>query len=154
MGSRANPRHVMADDLRPVRELLARLLYALSLAFAAAAFRRYREGRLCTTRNLAIGGVTFTEVLSVTGCYLLGCCGSPMLGVYVSLFGAVFIPWAKPLAALLTLLSIGVAWWWLNRRMRATSADSPSDGHCMDQNCSCNGVAPSKLMAGEPKVPV
>jgi hypothetical protein len=53
--------------------------------------------------------------LAVAGCYLLGCCGSPMLAVYVSVFGAHFLPLTKPLVAVITVLSIVVAWWWMNR---------------------------------------
>ena len=54
--------------------------YGLSLAFAGVALRRYREQRLCADRNLAIGGVTLSGFLAVAGCFLVGCCGSPMLG--------------------------------------------------------------------------
>lgn len=89
--------------------------YALSLAFAAVALRRYREQRRCASRNLAIGGVTFPGFLAVAGCYLLGCCGSPMLAVYLSLFGAAFLPLAKPLTALMTVVFISGSWWWMNR---------------------------------------
>jgi hypothetical protein len=74
-------------------------VYALSLGFAVIAVRLYLEGRSCRARNFAIGGVTFSGFMSVAGCFLVGCCGSPMLGVYLSLFGAAFLPFAKPLAA-------------------------------------------------------
>ena len=83
--------------------------YALALAFASEALRRHREARSCTTRNLAIGGISFSGVLAVAGCYLLGCCGSPMLAVYLGLFGAAFLPLAKPLVALVTTLLIGLS---------------------------------------------
>jgi hypothetical protein len=89
--------------------------YALSLTFAFVALRRYREQRLCQARNLAVGGITLSGFFAVAGCYLLGCCGSPMLAVYMSLFGAAFLPLAKPLIAALTAILIGVAWWWMNR---------------------------------------
>lgn len=94
------------------------LSYGSSLAFAAAALRRYRERSLCSARNLAIGSVSISGLFAVLGCYLLGCCGSPMLGVYLSLFGAAFLPLAKPLVALLTLASLATAWWWMKRRER------------------------------------
>lgn len=89
--------------------------YALALAFAAVALRRYRERRLCGARNLAVGGITLSGFFAIAGCYLLGCCGSPMLAVYMSLFGAAFLPFAKPLVAALTVVFISVAWWRLNR---------------------------------------
>lgn len=90
--------------------------YALSLAFAAVALRRYREERFCYARNLAIGGVTLSGFLAVAGCYLVGCCGSPMLAVYLTLLGPRFLPLAKPLIAAVTAISIGAAWWWMERR--------------------------------------
>jgi hypothetical protein len=89
--------------------------YALSLAFAAAALRRYRRRRLCQARNMAVGGMTLSGFFAVAGCYLLGCCGSPMLVVYISLFGASFMSFAKPLAAALTTIFIAAGWWWMNR---------------------------------------
>jgi hypothetical protein len=96
--------------------------YALSLAFATWALRRYREERLCGARNLAIGGITLSGFFAVAGCYLLGCCGSPMLVVYLNLFGASFLPLARPLVALITLLSVAAAAWWLLRRSRPKCA--------------------------------
>ncbi len=90
--------------------------YGLSLAFAGVALRRYREQRLCADRNLAIGGVTLSGFLAVAGCFLVGCCGSPMLGVYLSLFSASFLPWAKPLVAGLTTVMIAASYWWMRNR--------------------------------------
>lgn len=95
--------------------------YALSLTFAAVALRRYVEQRRCADRNLAIGGVTVSGFLAVASCLLTGCCGSPMLGVYLSLLGAPFLPWAKPLIAGLTTVVIGASYWWMNRRPIAGS---------------------------------
>ncbi len=101
--------------------------YGLSLAFASVALRRYREQRLCQARNLAVGGITLSGFLAVVGCYLLGCCGSPMLAVYMSLFGARFLPLAKPLIAALTAVLIGVAWWWMNRASSYTVSSQDLD---------------------------
>jgi hypothetical protein len=110
--------------------------YAASLAFAAHAFRRYREEQACGARNAAIGGVTLSGFLSVAGCYLLGCCGSPMLGVYLSLFGAAFLPFMKPLVAGLTTVSLAGAWWWMNRSRRLAVA-VPAGEACQEANCCC-----------------
>lgn len=90
--------------------------YALALCFAAVAFRSYREKR--AAGGFAVGGIGFSGFLAFAGCYLLGCCGSPMLGVYISLFGASFLPFAKPLVAIITTLSIIASWWWMNRRSK------------------------------------
>lgn len=101
--------------------------YALPLAFVTVALRRYREQRMCASRNLAVGGVTLTGFLAFAGCFLIGCCGSPMLGVYLSLFGASFLPWAKPLVAGLTTTTIGASYCWMRRR---SSASGTTDAVC------------------------
>ncbi len=96
--------------------------YATSLSFAVVAFRRYRERRSCATRKVAIGSAVLSGALPVVGCFLVGCCGSPMLVVYLNLFGAAFLPFAKPLMAGLTLISIILAWWWMSRDGKASAA--------------------------------
>lgn len=130
--------------------------YASSLTFAALALQRYRERRLCTARNLALGGVTLSGVLAVLGCYLLGCCGSPMLPIYLSLFGAAFLPLAKPLVAALTTLSLLAAWWWLRRQeRRAEQANQEAKtACCATVGACCQGgdndarVTPERLNSG------
>lgn len=107
--------------------------YALSLAFAAVAFRRFREQRAGAARNLAIGSVTLTGVLAFTGCFLIGCCGSPMLAIYLSLFGAAFLPFAKPLVAGMTTLSLIAGWLWMTRR----ASRSASAGVACGPACGC-----------------
>jgi hypothetical protein len=105
--------------------------YAVSLAFAAVALRRYFRNRSCGAGRFAVGGLTFTGILSVAGCYMLGCCGSPMLVVWLNLFGAKFLPFAKPLMAGVTTLSIAGAWFWMSRstfrpvRLTAAPARNP-----------------------------
>jgi len=96
--------------------------YGISLAFAAAGLRRYREQRHAASRNLALGSVSFSGALAVAGCYLVGCCGSPMLAVYLSFLGAAFLPWAKPLVALLTTVALVAAWRFSLRCARAASS--------------------------------
>jgi hypothetical protein len=89
--------------------------YALCLSFASAALRCYLQERVCKARNLAIGSITLSGFLATAGCFLLGCCGSPMLVVYLNLFGVKFLSLAKPLIAIITTLTICAAWWWMNR---------------------------------------
>lgn len=108
---------------------------ALPLGFAAYALRRYREERRCSARNLAVGGITFSGFLAVLGCYLLGCCGSPMLAVYLNLFGAAFLPLAKPLIAGVTVVLTAGAWFWMHRRAVRNhgldaSEEAPTDCGC------------------------
>jgi len=102
--------------------------YALCLTFASVALRRYREKRQCSARSAAISGFTLPGVLAATGCFLAGCCGSPMLAVYLSLFGAAFLPFAKPIIAAFTTLTIIAAWWW----MRHAEGRRPGAGHCRE----------------------
>lgn len=112
--------------------------YALSLAFAAAALRRYREERFCSAKTLAFGGVTLSGFLALAGCFLVGCCGSPMLVVYLSLFGAGFLPLAKPLVAVVTTISIVGAWWWITSH-KPSSLNSASPGpSCNGAGCQCD----------------
>ena len=92
------------------------LSYGLSAAFAAVAFRRYREGRTCSAGRFAIGGATVSGVLPFVACFFLGCCGSPMLAVYLNLFGAAFVPLSKPLMFGVTAVSVSLSLWWMNRR--------------------------------------
>ncbi len=89
--------------------------YGLSTAFAVLMLRRFRETQNCRAKRITIGSVTFSGLLAATGCFLLGCCGSPMLMIYLNLFGAAFLPLAKPLIALLTTAMVAVAWWWVKR---------------------------------------
>ena len=67
--------------------------------------------------------------MAVAGCFLVGCCGSPMLGVYLSLFGAAFLPFAKPLAAGLSTLLILGSYWWMRRQSHG-SRDRQLHGRC------------------------
>ena len=93
--------------------------YGLSAGFIVFAFRRYLLNRCRTSARFAIGGVTLTGGLAVAGCFLLGCCGSPMLIVWLNLFGAGFLPMAKPLVAGMTTLSVGAAWVWMHKREKS-----------------------------------
>lgn len=117
--------------------------YALSLAFAVIALRRYREERVGSARTLAVGGMTLSGFLAIAGCFLAGCCGSPMLVIYLSLFGAWFLPLAKPLVAVVSTLSILGAWWWMQRRRRpvispaANISPSDQDQPCQSPSCRC-----------------
>jgi hypothetical protein len=87
--------------------------YALCVAFIVMASQLYLLTRCKTSGRMVFGGVTFTGGLAVLGCFLIGCCGSPMLIVWINLFGAGFVPLAKPLVAFVTTCSIVIAWYWM-----------------------------------------
>lgn len=94
----------------------------------AAGFTMFAIGLTIRQRRRAaqgvLGGVTMLGVLYGAGCFLIGCCGSPMLAVYLSLFGASVLGLLKPLVALITTLSVAVGAVVLLRRSRSDSCDS------------------------------
>ncbi len=107
----------------------------LGLSFAtAAAFVAFWLKRPCRTRTQAAkgaaGGLAMTGLLHGVGCFLLGCCGSPMLAVYVGLLGPRFLGFTGPISFGLTVVSVAITCVWLNRRDRASC------------NCGAGNCAP------------
>lgn len=127
------------------RDYFTSYSYALPLAFAAVALRRYREcreQRKCAARNVAIGGVTLSGLLAGSGCFLLGCCGSPMLGIYLSLFGVSFLPLVKPLVAGVTTVMVALSYfWWIWRPSRNANRSTKPPTCCTDDRCGDNRPA-------------
>jgi hypothetical protein len=115
--------------------------YFLGFSYASgAAFATWALGRLIFFRQkraaaagAAIGGITFVGILMAGGCFLIGCCGSPMLGVYLSLFGAKALGLGKALTALITLASVSCGYWCLSRRFARGDA-------CLGTCCSTAGT--------------
>ena len=103
------------------------LSYALASAFTVFAALKFVQNR---KRGIAgaVGGFTMTGIIYFGGCFLLGCCGSPMLAVYLNLFGSSFLGFTKQLTFILTLLSIVVGYFWMERK--AKTATCCSDGSC------------------------
>lgn len=110
--------------------------YALGAAFTIWSlmweFSRSRKRAVESTGRFSWGNVLFTvglvSFLRWAVCFLLGCCGSPMLAVYAGLFGAKALGIGKPVVALITLLTVSCAYWCIVRRARK--------GTCVD-NCCC-----------------
>jgi hypothetical protein len=98
--------------------------YALSASFAVWAAARFLYFRRRVAAVGALGGVSLVALLPAAGCFLAGCCGSPMLPIYVSLFGSKAAGIGKPLMALVTLASVGVGYLYLRRR-RACDCTNP-----------------------------
>jgi hypothetical protein len=115
--------------------------YALGASFAGWALTRcisFRQERVAAG-GAAVGGITLVGVLMAGGCFLIGCCGSPMLAVYVSLFGSRASGVGKPLTALVTLITVGCGYWCLSRRLAyggvcCSSADTPQKTHGTDRS--------------------
>ena len=102
--------------------------YALAAAFAAWALTRCISNRAKGGAARAAGSVTLVGVLMVSGCFFIGCCGSPMLAIYLSLFGTRVLGFAKPVTALITLASVSCGYWCLSRRF--------ARGECVEACCS------------------
>jgi hypothetical protein len=96
--------------------------YALCVAFIIMASQSYLLTRCMTSGRMVVGGMTLTGGLAVFGCFLIGCCGSPMLIVWINLFGVGIVPLAKPFVALLTTFSIAVAWYWMRYSIKKGNA--------------------------------
>jgi hypothetical protein len=63
--------------------------YALASAFVTWALSRCISSRAKGGgAGAAARSITLAGVLMASGCFLIGCCGSPMLAVYLSIFGA------------------------------------------------------------------
>lgn len=96
--------------------------YGISFAFTAVAFRSYREKSFCNSSKFAFGGLSFSGALAIAGCFIVGCCGSPMLLVYSSMFGMKYANLAKPLVAALTSLIVAVSWFWMKKKKNFSPA--------------------------------
>ena len=97
--------------------------YALSASFAIWATARFVYSRRRAAAIGAFGGVSLVTFLAATGCFLIGCCGSPMLPIYISLFGSQAAGIGKPLMALISLISIGGGYLYVVRRPECRCAD-------------------------------
>ena len=102
--------------------------YALGAAFAVWAVGQFIFSRQkAAAAGAAAGSLTLVGALMAGGCFLIGCCGSPMLGVYMGIFGAKALGAGKPLMAVITLLSTGCGYRCLSRRF--------AKGGCVDECC-------------------
>lgn len=94
--------------------------YALAAAFTAFAAGLMVRRQRRAARGV-LGGVTLLGVLYGAGCFLIGCCGSPMLAVYLSVFGASILGLLKPLVALITTVSVAASAIVVLRRSNSSS---------------------------------
>jgi hypothetical protein len=138
-GIRVSRKWVQIEDINWLKVYLGRhdyllgLSYALAGAFTVYAFIRFRERRNAGVAGV-VGGLTLTGALYVGGCFLLGCCGSPMLAVYLGLFGSSFMGFAKPLVLILTATSIAIGFFWLEKKSRACCVEGEQEDGCCDEH--------------------
>lgn len=122
------------NEVNPYWQYFERQEFFLGLSFAlTAAFTAYTITNFIEKRRLGIagtvGGLTLAGVLYFAGCFLTGCCGSPMLAVYLSLFGSSMLGFAKPLTAGLTAISVVVGFVWISKNNK-TKVCSSNDVCC------------------------
>lgn len=101
--------------------------YGLAAGFTAFALTLSLRRRRRALGGVA-GGFTLMGVLYGAGCFLIGCCGSPMLAIYLSVFGGTILGFLKPLMALITTAAVLVSGIIVVRRSRAASCASCSPG--------------------------
>ena len=92
--------------------------YALGAAFSVWSFRLFMACRSTSSAAGAAGGTILTMGLAAAGCFLTGCCGSPMLAVYAGIFGVGTLTIPKWVVALLTASLCGTSIWWQKRGRR------------------------------------
>ena len=92
--------------------------YAMAGAFTVYAFFKFLESRKRGGLAGLIGGVGLTGILYFGGCFLLGCCGSPMIAVYLAFFGSSFLGFTKPLVLLITTISIVIGYFWIEKKTK------------------------------------
>lgn len=97
--------------------------YALSASFAVWATARFVYSRRQAAAVGAFGGVSLVTLLAVAGCFLIGCCGSPMLPIYLALFGSNAAGIGKPLMALISLIAIGGGYLYVLRKSNCNCTD-------------------------------
>lgn len=107
--------------------------YGLGASFGTWALSQYLKTRKAAMAAGAAGSITFVGVLMAAGCFLVGCCGSPMLGVYLGLFGAKALGIGKPLMAAITTASVIWGRWYLRRQLT-----------CSEKSCGCLSGTSSK----------
>jgi hypothetical protein len=89
--------------------------YALAGAFTVFAFLRLSERRERGVVGM-LSGITLTGFLYFGVCFFTGCCGSPMLAVYLSVLGPSFLGFTKPIILAITVLSITASYFWMERK--------------------------------------
>jgi hypothetical protein len=99
------------------QDFLLGFSYALAVAFTIYALVKFLKNQRLGISGV-VGGVTLTGVLYIAGCFLLGCCGSPLIPIYLSLFGASFLGFTKPIIATITTISVAVGYFWISKKSK------------------------------------
>jgi hypothetical protein len=95
------------------QEYFLGISYALSFAFMAFAFLKFKEKRKEALK--AAAGSGFLAVVLWLSCFFFGCCGSPMLIVYLNLIGISSLKVPKAVLLLMTITFVSIGYIWLRR---------------------------------------
>lgn len=90
--------------------------YSLAGALTAYAIIIMLENRRCGGLGIA-GSISLLTIVYGVGCFFTGCCGSPLLPVYLSFFGAKVLEIAKPFVAIITTISVVVGYIWISKKL-------------------------------------
>jgi hypothetical protein len=105
--------------------------YALAGAFTVYAINKFFDSRESGLMGAA-GGLTLSGIIWAGACFLLGCCGSPMLPVYLGLFGPSFLGLTKILLPIVTTASVAAGYVWLDKSTQAGQCNCAKGGKCDD----------------------
>jgi hypothetical protein len=95
--------------------------YALSFAFMMYAFLKYKEKRKAALQ--AAAGSGFMAMVLWLSCFLLGCCGSPMAGIYLNWFGLSSLNLPNMALFIITCVFVGLSYLWLIRKSPCCTGD-------------------------------
>ena len=98
------------------------LSYALAAGFTLFSFLTMYKNRKKGLVGV-VGGTTIMAVIYWGSCFLIGCCGSPMLTVYLSIFGASFLGFTKPIIFFVTLISIVFSYYFLQKKSKCNCSE-------------------------------
>ncbi|PIV57237.1 hypothetical protein COY52_11040 [Candidatus Desantisbacteria bacterium CG_4_10_14_0_8_um_filter_48_22] len=105
--------------------------YGLAGAFTVFSFLLLIKQRKKHAVGGVAGGTALLGIIYYISCFVLGCCGSPMLAVYVSLLGTKALGFAKPLIALITTITVSISLIYIVRRQSMAAC-------CSDEQCADN----------------
>jgi hypothetical protein len=145
-GQSSSPWRTLPSEQSPWLQYVDSGKIWLGLSYGlAAAFTVYCLTQLYQYRKRAVagtvGGLTLVGFLYAAGCFLLGCCGSPMLAVYVGLFGSRFAGFAKPFVFGLTSVSVGIGYILITRKMAKAGTCCQPTPQCPVKTRSTFGLA-------------
>jgi hypothetical protein len=93
--------------------------YSLAGSMTAYAVIVKLENRRCGGVGIA-GGISLLTIVYGVGCFFTGCCGSPLLPVYLSFFGAKVLGIAKPFIATISTISVIIGYIWISKKVSKT----------------------------------